>query len=454
MSTRLSTNIRNKEHEQAVIDYVKKRNGRFICVTHDARFAMLLRVSLSRGLGLAQSVLTVTADADLLLRHIRDSYMRCNMLLVFLERTVDGKDMSFLVRQIKNAYASLRVIILTGETEQQRLALLREAGADNVVSKPVSMVGLIEKIACTIKPQGRLGQLADLARVMLNQGNPKDALKVCKRILDVKSGFATGFLIAGDAFKALGKMERAREAYERASDNAQMYLDPLQRLAQWHAEAGDATKRLHYLERLDNLSPLNVSRKVDMGEIHVGLGNEETAEKLFEVAVKLAAKEAAGYIEDVAFRVAGIYAQKHPDRSEKYLRHALKAKGRFFDRNDVSTLNRLGIIMRGQGRWREALAEYQRAVQLAPDDEILHYNMGMACAEGRQFHDARRHMLKALALNPHLPRRAAPIAYNIALVFIQTGGTDKALEYLRAALEMEPGFVPAQKALKRLQAGA
>lgn len=449
MANDLATRLKGKQYEQAIIDYLNNR-GHFICITDDTQFATLLRTTLMKQLGQGPDALTTTSDPDQSLRYIRDISARKNMPVILLERTMSGRDMGFMVRQIKNAFTELRIIMLTGEADRQRLVLLHEIGADNFITKPISINGLIEKIAFTIKPQGKLGQLIDMARSLVTQNNPQQALKVCKQILELKSNSAAAFLVIGDAFRAMGKLDRARDAYEEASKNSEMYLEPLRKLAELFGELNDTPKRLYYLERLDQLSPLNVERKVDMGEIHLSLGNEDAAGKLFESAVSLATKEAANYIGEVASRVAALYAEKDPGQSEKFLRRALDAKGQYLSKDDIATFNRLGIILRNQGKWREALAEYQKAIKVAPDDENLYYNMGMACAEGREFREAQVHMLKAMAINADLPRNAVTIAYNIGLVFIQSGGKDKARDCMRIALELNPEYAPARKALAHL----
>ncbi|MEG2172237.1 MAG: tetratricopeptide repeat protein [Desulfovibrionaceae bacterium] len=449
MANDLATRLKGKQYEQAIVDYLHNR-GHFLCATDDSQFATLLRTTLLKQLGQGPDSLTSTSDPDQILRFIRDISARKAMPLVLLERSMAGRDMGFMVRQIKNAFTELRIIILTGETERQRLVLLHEIGADNFITKPISIDGLIEKIAFTIKPQGKLGQLIDLARSMITQNNPQQALKICKQILELKANSAAGFLVIGDAFKALGKLDRAREAYEEASNNSEMYLEPLRKLAELYEELHDIPKRLYYLERLDQLSPLNVERKVDMGEIHLILGNDEAAGKLFDSAVTLATKEAVSYIGEVASRVAAIYAEKDPAQSEKFLRRALEAKGQYLSKDDIATFNRLGILLRNQGKWREALVEYQKAIRIIPDDENLYYNMGMACAEGREFREAHVYMLKALAINANFPRSAVTIAYNIGLVFYQAGGKEKARECLTIALELNPQYEPARKALAHL----
>ncbi len=449
MST-LDARLKAKQYEQTVVDFLNNK-GHIICATDDTQFTTLLRTTMLKQLGQTIESLSSTSDVEQVLRIVREVSSRKHAFLLILERMIAGKNMGYLVRQLKNAYPDLRIIVLTSETDRQRLVLMHETGADNFITKPVSINGLIEKIAYTVKPQGKLGQLIEQARNFLVLNNPQNALKVCKVILDLKPNSAAAFLIIGDAMRELGKPERAREAYEEASKHAEMYLEPLRKLADLHGELGDMPNRLLYLEKLDKLSPLNVERKLDMGEIHLRMGNNEVAGQLFDSAVTVASKEAMAHISEVATRVAEIYEEKDPAQSEKYLRRALDAKGAYLSREDIATFNQLGITLRNQGKWREAIVEYKKALKVAPDDENLYYNMGMACAEGRDFKESKSYMSKAMSMNRGIINVTPNIAYNIALIYIQTGDREVAMECLTAALQQDPNFELAKTAIASLR---
>ncbi|HEU6437012.1 MAG TPA: tetratricopeptide repeat protein [Nitratidesulfovibrio sp.] len=450
MASNINLKLKQKQYESTVVEFITEKKGYFLVVSDDQNFISLLRNTVAKHLAIATDALAVVTNTDYIIKSIRDVSMRKKNVLVFMERMLEGRDTGILVRQVKNAYSDVKIIILTGETERQRLVLLHEIGADNFISKPISVNTLIEKIAFTIKPQGKLGQLIDTARAMVQQGSHESALKVCRKILELKPNSAAGLLVMGDAYQALGKMDRARECFEEASRNADLYLEPLKKLADLNKQIGDNEAQLGYLEKLDRLSPLNVERKVDMGEIHVEMGNQERAEELFELAVAQATREAMAYIGEISERIATIYSERDPERAERFLRKALDAKGDMLDRGDLGTFNRLGIALRKQGKWREATIEYQKALRIAPDDENLYYNMSMACAEGKEFREARSSMLKAMTINPDLPRRDKTIAFNMGLVFMRAGGRDYAERCLKVALELDPDFELAQQALERL----
>ncbi|MBG0776033.1 MAG: tetratricopeptide repeat protein [Desulfovibrionaceae bacterium] len=447
----VSNDIRIRHYESTVVEYVTKDLGYFISVSGDSTFNSVLRSTLNKQLAIEMDCLAVILDEEQILRAISELSRRRKSVVLFLERHMSHGETSFLVRQIKNAFKNVKIIVLTGETDRRQLVLLHETGADNFIAKPISMNTLIEKIAFTIKPQNKIGQLIEQAKDLVAMGNHEDALKVARQVMELKPGSAAGYLVMGDAYKGMAKRAKAVECYRLASENADMYMEPLKKLAEFYREEGDQEVYLEFLQRLDKLSPLNVERKVEMGEVHVKLGNTDEAEELFETAIAQATREAAKYIDQVTTRIAGIYNESDPAKAETYYRRALEAKGRQLDRADIGTFIHLGINLRRQGRWEEALVEYQRALKVAPDDENIHYNMALAYAEGKRTEQAAQEMQAALEANPRVHERDHVVAYNMGLVFAKSGHLSRAREMLHAALRQAPDYAAALKLLKTLE---
>ena len=58
------------------------------------------------------------------------------------------------------------------------------------------------------------------------------------------------------------------------------------------------------------------------------------------------------------------------------------------------------IAFRKQGRFREAIDLYRKALSLDPEDDHLHYNLARVLMEDGREGEARVHVLKALELYP------------------------------------------------------
>ena len=64
--------------------------------------------------------------------------------------------------------------------------------------------------------------------------------------------------------------------------------------------------------------------------------------------------------------------------------------------------NRLGIALRKQGKFREAVAHYNHAIQINDQDENLYFNLGRCHLELGQNEEAIIALNHALNLNPGL----------------------------------------------------
>lgn len=281
------------------------------------------------------------------------------------------------------------------------------------------------------------------------EGKYDEALAACQKILTLKPGSAAAYLVIGDAQRAMHDYEKARIAYETAAKSADLYLAPLQHLAEMYEELGDQQSQLRCLQKLDAISPLNFNRKVSLGELHLAMGEAEKAEEFFDKAMAQITKEAMDGISVLSGRIAAIYADKDPVKAEKFLRNSLDVKSKYLSREDLITFNQLGINLRKQGRWKDAIIEYKRAIRIAPDDENLYYNIGMAFAEGGDFLQAKANLLKAVDLNPEIPGASPNIAYNFGAVFLQSKDRERAAHFFQLALQLRPDFPAARDGPKR-----
>jgi tetratricopeptide (TPR) repeat protein len=442
--------VKIKQYETTVVEFVRKDGGHLLIASNDHTFVRVVRNTVNKQLAIEDDCITAIVDENKIIKAIKEIGSNKKRILLFIERVFNNKETSFLVKQVKNAFNNVKIIVLTGEADRQRLVLLHEIGADNFISKPISINTLIEKIAFTIKPQGKIGKLIDMGKLLNEQGSFDKALQVARQVLEIKPNSAAAFLIMGDAYKGQDKDDKSVEAYEEASRNAPMYLEPLKKLANLFEERDDPENQLHYLEKLDRLSPLNVERKVDMGGIHMDLGNEDQAEELFDGALKQAHREAMTYIEEISTKIGDIYTRTDPEKAEKYYRKALEAKGDMLDQSDIRTFNQLGIALRKQGKWKEAIEEYKKAQKVSPEDENLFYNIAMAQAEGKQYVKAGSNLDSALKLNPDFYKLDPVIAYNFGLIYSKAKDTEKARGFLEYAVQAKPDFESPRKLLQKL----
>jgi tetratricopeptide (TPR) repeat protein len=90
--------------------------------------------------------------------------------------------------------------------------------------------------------------------------------------------------------------------------------------------------------------------------------------------------------------------------------------------------------------YRQAHSEYKASLQLFPDDEHSHYNLGNYYSANSDPVAAAGAYRRALKLRPEF----AEAAINLGLLYYETGNTDSAMHFLRKAVNDHPDLPEAQ----------
>lgn len=438
-----------KKYDSIVYDFFENRNGVVLLLSEDPLFKKTLSSTIFKILGTKRDCFFAFENVQFGLRKLQDFQKNRIECIVFIERLMNGRPSTDTILTIKRLLPDLKVIVLVGETKRENIAYFYEIGVNNVISKPASMNNIIEKMAFTIKPQGKLSEYMNLGKRFLEAGKFKEALEVGDKILEVKPNSPAGLMLRGDVFLAMGKREEAVASYMKAHESSRLYLEPLKRLALAY-EGVDDEKHLEYLKKLDRLSPLNTERKTDIGKVHMARKELDRAEKYFDQAIETATREAMSLVGAVAEQISEAVSQASPEMSEKYLIKVIEAKGRSLSKDDIALFNKLGIALRGQGKWREAIDNYSRALSISPDDEGLHYNMGMAYFDGGDKRMAARCFDTALEKNPEFYKESEVASLNLGTIYAELRQPDKAIPFLRNALALNPGNSTARQRLDAL----
>jgi Flp pilus assembly protein TadD len=118
--------------------------------------------------------------------------------------------------------------------------------------------------------------------------------------------------------------------------------------------------------------------------------------------------------------------------------------------DDFEAHNNLGIALgRMPGRANEAIAQYEEALRLKPEYVEAYNNLGsFLYAHGRML-DAVAQYKAALRLKPDY----AEIHFNLAVALLNLPGrTGEAAEHLEATLRLQPGNEPARQILAGIRA--
>lgn len=435
---------------QPIQHFILKEGGLFFLLTKDAGFLSVFTRAVASSLALPRTCCRIHLSAEETMKAVGQIAARERKIVLLVEREIEGISNILLVKHIKLFFPSVKIILLTPEIQEDLLILLHELGTDSVITKPIGERALLEKLANVIRPLGKLGELLETGKGHLMRGNTSMAMTLGEEALRQKPDSPAALMLMGDALRAMERHEDALAAYSEAHHSAEMYLEPVKRLIQTYRDLGDSVKELEYLERLDRLSPLNVERKVQMGGLKLRLGKLNDADREFGKAVKLTTDQAMSLIGGLSRNIAEQCMAHAPDLAERYLRYSLEAKQKILSRADMETFNALGLVLRMQGKWREAVVEYRKALEIAPDDEIIRYNLALAYMDGQEYGQAAEEIERALAANGEFGQDSDTVCYNIGHIFSRAGNQPMAVFYFTQALKLNPNHEEAGRMVEKL----
>jgi tetratricopeptide (TPR) repeat protein len=107
-----------------------------------------------------------------------------------------------------------------------------------------------------------------------------------------------------------------------------------------------------------------------------------------------------------------------------------------------------GWALSFQGDYERAIAECHRAIEVDPDFGNPYNDIGAYLIEAGRYDEAIPWLKKAMIAKRYEPRHYPH--FNLSRVYVKQGKIQEAIGEIRAALELEPGYVVARKELHRL----
>ncbi|MGD0746000.1 MAG: tetratricopeptide repeat protein, partial [Verrucomicrobiota bacterium] len=101
--------------------------------------------------------------------------------------------------------------------------------------------------------------------------------------------------------------------------------------------------------------------------------------------------------------------------------------------------NNLGLALFQKGAVHEAIAHFQKALEIAPNYALAHNNLGIALVQMGSMDEAITHYLKALQIDPD----SASAHNNLGTALVQKGSVDEAIAHFQKVLQITPDFAEA-----------
>ena len=448
MST--SARIKQSQYNTIVVDYITKQEGCFVLISDDLIFYKNLVATL-RYLSLDHHLIQRFTTLNKAISQSKNLLNQFKHLTFFIEAYIHGRSNILQFNMIKSLLKEqIKILCLTNEIERQYVIQMFEMGADNVIIKPISINSLIQKIATTINPGSSWSKKVDECKELIEKNNLSDAEKIVDYFLSQKPDSAIALILKGDIDLKRKNFAQAEFYYQQANIKNPMYLEPLKKLAMLYDIMNNYEKKLEILKKMDALSSVNHQRKIEIGHTYLKLDQEDKGKEYFQEAVKQVQKQAKDMLSAAYMEIAQKVKDERPDLCSQYIAKAIDAKGSYLSRKDLWMFNEIGISLRRENKWEEAIRYYKRALDIAPMEAGLYYNIGMAYAQGKNFYKAVEFFQKALEIKPEIIKESPSISYNIARAYTEIEHFPEAMKFLNKSLELDPEYEPARKLKDRI----
>jgi tetratricopeptide (TPR) repeat protein len=144
------------------------------------------------------------------------------------------------------------------------------------------------------------------------------------------------------------------------------------------------------------------------------------------------------------------------DNARRYYEKAVKLNPKY-----AEAVNNLGTVFFAKKSYRRAIEQYKKALRLHPDSSSVLSNLGTAFFARKNYDEAAKAYQEAVAIDPEVfenhstqgtlvqdqsVEERAKYHYYLAKTFAKAGTKDRALQYIRKALE--EGFKEREKFVK------
>ena len=247
---------------------------------------------------------------------------------------------------------------------------------------------------------------------------------------------AASYLVdADDAYKA-GRLAEARTIYAQAATLEPTNDAALSRVAFLWIVSGHPERGVEVGRRAVEVNP----SAMNLGILAMAYDWNGDFEEAMKAALKAVDKDPAS-AEAHAF-LAEVYADRNNATralEEAQTANKLNPSSGIVQRN-------LGYVLERLGRYKEARAAYDRAVQIEPKWGYIHIGAGQAYLAQADYANAVASFQLAVQANPDLPTGYDALGHASSL----SGDADRAIIMLRRAIEIDPEYGPALAHLGRV----
>lgn len=294
----------------------------------------------------------------------------------------------------------LPFLIISGHALPEWVAMASEWGAYDYIVKPFSYSFLKERIESLFErrnsPEESLYRTVERLK---EDGLVEEAIEKIDELGKTSALGIKWLNLKGECLMEQGKMEEAAVCIEKALQLSDNFLIAQKNYAAIQQELGNLDKAIEALEKANSLSPMDLERKLTLGNLMLKNGEDEEGNKFLQQVLRQSSKEEK---ENYRLKVAEVYMvnNQFAHAEELYIKTVKNNPAA------IEAFNRLGIALRRQGKLKEAEKYYLLALKSHPNNTAICYNLGVLFLQRQDKAEAAKMFKKVLSIDPGFKKAA------------------------------------------------
>ena len=288
-------------------------------------------------------------------------------------------------------YQDIPVLMVTEEMSKEKVVYAIEEGIDGYQEKPFSEKSIIDAIKKILykklHPDPLQYKIQKLSSLKL-QKKYDEALAFAKEIL--RQGENPDILfISSECYLYKKDCENAKKYIQKALE-IRRDSKALNLLGKIYMAEKKFEESIEYLKEASLMNPLNLNRKIEVGNVYLKLGLIDEASETFSYIKESDPTDlnyinmGSAYLDSGDVRKAGEYIEQATDPIPE----------------TISVFNNYAIELRKIGAFEEAINQYNKCLALYPKHHVILYNLGKAYFEKGKYKEAKTALEKSIAAKP------------------------------------------------------
>ena len=249
------------------------------------------------------------------------------------------------------------------------------------------------KKAYDMKPD-QIGLVTMIANIYMARGENDKAMKMAdtyaEKLFPAKNAFFNN--LKGEIYLASRQPETAFGFFEKAARQEPRFFQPRMHMAKLLMGQKKLDEALEQYKQIESVNPAHVPTLIAMGEIYDTLGNVYQAEVYYRKVLELNPKHA-----DASNNLAFILSERKETVDEAF-EYASIARAK--NPKNPNVLDTMGWVFYQKGNYLNALSELEESLKIKPDSALACFHYGMALYRTKAFEKARQYLKKALDIDP------------------------------------------------------